>query len=84
MAGRGSGIGLSFQGGLGTPGTSGPSNSSLRTANAGQVYADNTGKGGFPGMSQMETHHWLWILVVLEIGLLALLRGVVFKQYHGG
>ena len=84
MAGRGSGIGLGFQGGLGARGLAGPSSTTLRTANAGQVYADNTGKGGFPGMSQMETHHWLWILVVLEIGLLALLRGIVLKSYHGG
>ena len=84
MAGRGSGIGLGFQGGLGSAASVGPSSTTLRTANAGQVYADNTGKGGLTGMSQMETHHWLWILVALEIGLLALLRGVVFKQYHGG
>lgn len=32
----------------------------------------------------MSTHHWLWILVALEVGTLVVLRGVVFKNYHGG
>ena len=83
MAGRGSGIGLGFSGGLGARGAVGPSSTSTRSGQPGAVYADNTGKGG-GGMSSMQTHHWLWILVAIEIGLLAVLRGVVFKQYHGG
>jgi hypothetical protein len=32
----------------------------------------------------MGTHHWLWVLVFIEIGILVVLRGVVFKNYHGG
>ena len=32
----------------------------------------------------MGVHHWLWVLVAIEIGILVVLRGVVFKSYHGG
>jgi hypothetical protein len=32
----------------------------------------------------MGTHHWLWVLVALELGFLVVLRKVVFKSYHGG
>jgi len=35
-------------------------------------------------MSSMGTHHWLWILIAIEMGILVLLRKVVFKSYHGG
>ena len=79
MAGRGSGIGLGFMGGLGTRGTAGPSSTSTRSAAPGQLYGPK-GSGG----SGMSTHHWLWILVALEVGTLVVLRGVVFKNYHGG
>lgn len=34
--------------------------------------------------SQMGVHHWLWVLVALEIGFLVLMRVVVFKDFHGG
>jgi hypothetical protein len=32
----------------------------------------------------MGVHHYLWLLVAIELGILVLLRAVVFKQYHGG
>lgn len=78
MAGRGSGIGLGFMGGLGTGGP-GPSQTSTRSAAPGQLYGPKTG-----GVSGMGTHHWLWVLIALEFGILFVLRAVVFKNYHGG
>lgn len=79
MAGRGSGIGLGFTGGLGSGGA-GPSSTSTRSAAPGQLYGPKVKRG----MGSMGTHHWLWILVGLEIGILVVLRAVVFKSYHGG
>ena len=80
MAGRGSGIGLGFVGGLGVKGSPGPSNTSTRPAAPGQLYGPKIRQG----MSSMGTHHWLWILIAIEMGILVLLRKVVFKSYHGG
>jgi hypothetical protein len=79
MAGRGSGIGLGFMGGLGAGGP-GPSSTSTRPAAPGQLYGPKVRQG----MGNMGTHHWLWVLVLIEIGTLVLLRQVVFKSYHGG
>lgn len=76
MAGRGSGIGLGAVGGLGVGGAGG-SQTSLRT---GSLY--NQGPRG--GLGGMQTHHWLWVLVAIEIGFLVFLRAYVFKNYHGG
>jgi hypothetical protein len=79
MAGRGSGIGLGFSGGLGAGGV-GPSNTSTRPAAPGQLYGPKIKNGA----SNMGVHHYLWLLVAIEMGILVLLRAVVFKQYHGG
>lgn len=78
MAGRGSGIGMGNLGGMGAGGP-GPSTTSTRSAAPGQLYGAKV-KGG----NAMGTHHWLWILVLLELSVLVLLRKVVFKSYHGG
>ena len=32
----------------------------------------------------MKTHHWLWVLVGLEVAVLVFLRVGVFARYHGG
>jgi hypothetical protein len=79
MAGRGSGIGLGAVGGLGVSGVGG-SQTSTRSAGPGQLYGPKVGGA----MSSMGAHHWLWVLVALEIGILVVLRAVVFKSYHGG
>lgn len=79
MAGRGSGIGMGFTGGLGSS-VPGPSNTSTRSAAPGQLYGPKIKNG----VSNMGVHHYLWLLVALEMGILILLRAVVFKQYHGG
>lgn len=79
MAGRGSGIGLGVSGGFGSHGGGG-SATSTRAANIGQVYAP---KGGSKATA-MGVHHYLWILVALEIGILIFARAVVFKSYHAG
>jgi hypothetical protein len=79
MAGRGSGIGQGYTGGLGVTGVGG-SATSLRTANPGQLYGP---KGG-GGVSGLGVHHWLWILVALELGFLVVMRAIVFKSYHAG
>lgn len=78
MAGRGSGIGQSLLGGFGVGNVGGPA-TSTRSAAPGQLYGPKAGS-----MSNMRTHHWLWVLVALEIGALVLLRVVVFGRYHGG
>lgn len=78
MAGYGSGIGLGLQGGFGVGGGGG-SATSLRTANSGQLYASKTGR-----MNGMAVHHWLWVLVLLELGALVALRVIVFRPYHAG
>jgi len=77
MAGRGSGIGQSAIGGLMHMGGS---RTSTRPAAAGQLY----GPKARGGASSLAVHHWLWILVALEIAFLAVMRLVVFKNYHGG
>lgn len=64
-------------GGLGSGGP-GPSTTSTRSAAPGQLYGPKV------RMSSMSTYHWLWILVALEMGILFVLRAVVFKSYHGG
>ncbi len=79
MAGRGSGIGMSMMGGIGAGGP-GPSTTSTRSAAPGQLYGSKVGNG----MTSMSTHHWLWVLIALEMGILIVLRSVVFKSYHGG
>ena len=79
MAGRGSGIGQSAMGGLGIN-RGGGSQTSTRPAAPGQLYGPRT-RGG---VSNLAVHHWLWILVAIEIAFLALMRVVVFKNYHGG
>lgn len=76
MAGRGSGIGLGAVGGYGT-GNVGGSATSLRT---GQLY----GSKAKASMTSMGVHHWLWILVALEVGILLFARAFVFKRYHAG
>ena len=79
MAGRGSGIGLGAVGGLGPMGVGG-SATSTRPAAAGQLYGPRVrGMGG-----KMAVHHWLWVLVLLEVGFLVAMRAIVFKNYHGG
>jgi hypothetical protein len=69
-------------GGIGANGGSGPgpSTTSTRSAAPGQLYGPKVRQG----MSSMGTHHWLWVLVAIEMGILVLLRKVVFKSYHGG
>jgi hypothetical protein len=78
MAGRGSGIGMGNIGGIGAGGP-GPSRTSTRSAAPGQLYGPKVKSG-----AGMSTHHWLWVLVALELGILVVLRKVVFKSYHGG
>jgi hypothetical protein len=75
MAYRGSGIGASMTGGLGS-GMIGGSATSLRTANAGQVY-------GPAAAPKLAVHHFLWVMVLLEIAALVALRHA-FRHYHGG
>ena len=79
MAGRGSGIGLGAVGGLGAMGVGG-SQTSTRSAAPGQLYGARV-RGG---AGKLAVHHWLWILVALELAFLAVMRMVVFKSYHGG
>lgn len=75
MAGRGSGIGMSATAGVGY----GPSNGVSGDTRTGALYG---GSNGF-SMKGLRPHHWLWILVALEIGTLVLLR-FTFRRYHGG
>lgn len=79
MAGRGSGIGLGAVGGLGVMGAGG-STTSTRPAATGQLYGPKVKAG----MTSMGTHHWLWILVLAELGVLVFARVIVFKRYHAG
>ena len=76
MAGRGSGIGMSALAGAGYGTSSGGVMGDVR---GGTLYA---GKSRF-GMGKLGAHHWLWVLVLIEIGMLFLLR-VQFRRYHGG
>jgi len=80
MAGRGSGIGLGFGGGLGVGGVGGSRSGSTRSAAPGQLYGPRVRNG----MSNLSVHHYLWVLIAIEIGILVALRAVVFKKYHGG
>lgn len=75
MAGRGSGIGLGMMGGVGVMG------GSQTSTRGGALYRAGSRPRGF---SNLSTHHYLWILVALEIGVLVLMRVVVFRHYHGG
>ena len=34
-------------------------------------------------LAGMRPHMWLWVLVLIEIGLLVVMR-VQFRRYHGG
>ena len=70
---------MGFLGGLGAGGA-GPSTTSTRSAAPGQLYGPKVKNG----VAAMSTHHWLWVLVALEFGILFVLRSVVFKSYHGG
>ena len=76
MAGRGSGIGMSASAGLGYGTSKGGVQGDLRT---GSLYGGN----GKYSMGAMRTHHWLWLLVALELGTLILIR-YCFRRYHGG
>lgn len=80
MAARGSGIGASLTGGLGVMG-SGGSATSLRGLNTptGSLYGR-----GRAGVGGMQVHHWLWVLVAIELGFLFFLRLGPFARYHGG
>ena len=66
-------------GGIGAGGP-GPSTTSTRSAAPGQLYGPKVRQG----VGNMAVHHWLWVLVAIEMGILVVLRGVVFKSYHGG
>ena len=68
---------MGFLGGQGAKGAAGPSAGSLRSANIGQVYGPKSSGG-----SGMSTHHWLWVLVALEVAVLVVLRGVVLLAGH--
>jgi hypothetical protein len=78
MAGLGSGIGMGL-GGLGVGGP-GPSTTSTRSAAPGQLYGPRVRNG----MANLGVHHYLWILVAIEMAILITLRVVVFSNYHGG
>lgn len=76
MAGRGSGIGMSALAGAGYGTSSGGVMGDVR---GGTLYS---GKSRL-GVGKLGAHHWLWVLVALEVGILVLLR-VQFRRYHGG
>jgi hypothetical protein len=76
MPGRGSGIGLSMVGGLGTNNAGGSATSARSDAG---VYGSRF-KGTSGGFA---VHHYLWALVLLEIAGLIFLRHA-FRRYHGG
>lgn len=74
MAGRGSGIGMSALAGAGYGTSSGGVSGDVR---GGTLYS------GKSRMGKLTCHHWLWLLVALEIGVLFFLR-FQFRRYHGG
>ena len=76
MAGRGSGIGLSAVAGAGYGTSSGGVMGDVR----GGPLCSSKGSR-FTG--KLGAHHWLWVLVAFEIGILFLLR-FQFRRYHGG
>lgn len=49
----------------------------MRTGGQGALY------GGKPRLSNMRVHHWLWVLVILEMLTIVGLR-ILFGRYHGG
>ena len=77
MPSRGSGIGASAVGGLGT-GLVGSSMTSTRPSAPGSVYGPPAAGG-----SKIAVHQMLWVLVLLEIAALLALRHA-FRHYHGG
>lgn len=79
MAARGSGIGAGLIGGLGAMGVGG-SRTSTRPAAPGQLYGPKVGGR----MGKAQVHHYVWFLVLIEVGILVALRAIVFKRYHGG
>lgn len=79
MAGYGSAIGMGTRGGFASPGGDGGSQNSLRTAGPGMLYGPKV-----KAMGNMAVHHWLWVLVALELAALVALRVIVFKPYHAG
>ena len=79
MAGRLGYGGGGLIGGIGAGGP-GPSSTSTRSAAPGQLYGSKVKQGA----GDMGVHHGLWVLVAIELGILVVLRGVVFKSYHGG
>lgn len=53
----------------------------MTSTRTGSLYgSDVTGNGG----KGLQTYHYLWMLVAIEIGFLILLRTFVFRRYHGG
>jgi len=69
---RGSGIGAGFGSGLTV-------NTSTRSAAPGQVYGPQVATG----IGSAGVHHYLWILVLLELAALVALRRA-FRNHHGG
>lgn len=65
--------------GFGPGGMVGTSQTSTRPANPGSIYGPKVRNG----MGSMAVHHWLWVLVAIELGLLVLLR-YSFRHYHAG
>lgn len=75
MAGRGSAIGMSATAGLGYGTSAGGVSGDVQ---GGSLY----GKAS-SGLQGMRTHHWLWVLVAIEIAALVFMR-MSFRRYHGG
>ncbi len=83
MAGYGSAIGMGTRGGFASVGGGGGSQNSLRTPNSatpGSMYSGKVRRG----TSSWGTHHYLWLLVFIELAVLVALRVIVFKPYHAG
>lgn len=79
MAGYGSGIGMGT-GGLGLMGSGGTSLRTPNSATPGSMYSGKVRRG----TSNWGVHHYLWLLVFLELAALVALRVIVFKPYHAG
>jgi hypothetical protein len=78
MPGRGSGIGLGMIGGGVAPiGVGGPGAASQRTGTS-RIYGSTNWRG-----TGAQVHHYLWVLVALELAMLVWLRHA-FRRYHGG
>jgi hypothetical protein len=77
MPGRGSGIGLGMIGGGVSPlGVGGPGTTTARTG-TNRIYGKTAWRNGG------QVHHYLWVLVALELAMLLWLRHA-FRRYHGG